>query len=92
MTNISSDASNLERINRWDCAISMFKERPFFGYGPGTYMFQYAKYQLKKNRTIISTNVAFGYRAAAAAQRCSWVPFPHMSEFPNRYSLINLSQ
>ena len=63
MTNISSDASNLERLNRWDCAISMFKERPFFGYGPGTYMFQYGKYQVKKNRTIISTNVGDGGNA-----------------------------
>ncbi|SHF56223.1 O-antigen ligase [Mariniphaga anaerophila] len=56
MTNISSDASNLERINRWGCAIRMFEEKPFWGYGPGTYMFQYAKYQLKRDRTIISTN------------------------------------
>lgn len=56
MTNISSDASNLERVNRWSSAIRMFKERPVLGYGPGTYMFQYAKYQLKKDRTIISTN------------------------------------
>lgn len=63
MTNISTDASNLERINRWSCAISMFKERPVFGYGPGTYMFQYAKYQLKKNRTIISTNAGDGGNA-----------------------------
>jgi putative inorganic carbon (hco3(-)) transporter len=63
MTNISSDASNLERINRWGCAIRMFNERPVFGYGPGTYMFQYAKYQLKKDRTIISTNAGDGGNA-----------------------------
>lgn len=60
MSNISSDASNLERINRWSSAIRMFKDRPFFGYGPGTYMFQYASYQLSKDRTIISTNAADG--------------------------------
>lgn len=63
MTNISSDASNLERINRWGCAIRMFKERPVFGYGPGTYMFKYASYQLKKDRTIISTNAGDGGNA-----------------------------
>ena len=63
MTNISSDASNLERLNRWKCAIEMFRERPFFGYGPGTYMFQYASYQLKKDRTIISTNAGDGGNA-----------------------------
>jgi len=34
----------------------MFKERPIFGFGPGTYMFQYAPYQLSSERTIISTN------------------------------------
>ncbi len=56
ISNISSDASNLERLNRWGCAIRMFKEKPVFGFGPGTYMFQYATFQLKKERTIISTN------------------------------------
>ena len=45
MSNISTDASNLERINRWSCAYEMFKERPVLGWGPGTYMFQYAPFQ-----------------------------------------------
>ena len=63
ISNISTDASNLERINRWSSAISMFKDKPVFGYGPGTYMFQYAQYQLKRNRTIISTNAADGGNA-----------------------------
>ena len=63
MTNISSDASNLERINRWSCAIRMFEDKPFFGFGPGTYMFQYARYQLNEDRTIISTNSADGGNA-----------------------------
>ena len=56
ISNISSDASNLERINRWSCALRMFKDKPVFGFGPGTYMFQYGPYQLNKERTIISTN------------------------------------
>lgn len=56
MSNISSDASNLERINRWNCAIRMFKVKPFLGWGPGTYMFKYAPFQLSSERTIISTN------------------------------------
>lgn len=55
-SNITTDASNLERINRWSCAIRMFTDKPVFGFGPGTYMFQYAPYQLNKDRTIISTN------------------------------------
>jgi len=58
MVNISSDASNLERLNRWKCAIRMFKEKPFWGWGPGTYMFQYAPFQFSYDRTIISTNFA----------------------------------
>jgi O-antigen ligase len=57
MTNISSDASNLERINRWQSAIRLFKERPVFGWGPGTYQFVYAPYQRSKEKTIISTNL-----------------------------------
>ena len=56
ITNISTDASNLERINRWSSALRLFKERPFFGWGPGTYQFVYAPYQLSTNKTIISTN------------------------------------
>ena len=56
MANITSDASNLERINRWKCAIRMFKEKPFWGFGPGTYMFQYAPFQFSYDRSIISTN------------------------------------
>jgi len=63
MTNISTDASNLERINRWHCAIEMFKERPFVGWGPGTYAMNYAPYQLTSQRTIISTNAGDGGNA-----------------------------
>jgi O-antigen ligase len=55
-TNVSTDASNLERINRWSCAIAMFKERPVMGFGPGTYAFEYARFQEPDNLTIISTN------------------------------------
>ncbi|MFP4556829.1 MAG: O-antigen ligase family protein [Bacteroidales bacterium] len=54
--NIRSDASNLERINRWDAALDMFMERPLFGWGPGTYQFLYAPFQKNYNKTIISTN------------------------------------
>ena len=63
ISNITTDASNMERINRWSCAIRMFKEKPLLGYGPGTYMFKYAPYQLSRDRTIISTNTADGGNA-----------------------------
>lgn len=56
ISNISSDPSNLERINRWSSAIEMWKSKPIFGFGPGTYMFEYAPYQLSGNFTSISTN------------------------------------
>jgi len=56
VTNISTDASNLERLNRWSCAYRMFLDKPILGWGPGTYMFKYAPYQLSYQRTIISTN------------------------------------
>ena len=61
--NVSTDASNLERINRWNSAIRMFKERPMFGWGPGTYMFCYAPFQRSYERTIISTNFGTGGNA-----------------------------
>ncbi len=56
ITNVSTDASNLERLNRWYCAIEMFKEKPITGWGPGTYQFQYAPFQLERMKTIISTD------------------------------------
>lgn len=58
MTNIKSDDSNLERLNRWSCAWRMFLEKPVVGYGPGTYMFQYVPFQLSHERSRISTNAS----------------------------------
>ena len=63
ITNISTDASNLERINRWQSAFRLFHERPVFGWGPGTYQFVYAPYQMSKEKTIISTNAGDGGNA-----------------------------
>jgi O-antigen ligase len=34
----------------------MFKEKPFIGFGPGTYSFKYAPNQFSYEKTIISTN------------------------------------
>ncbi len=63
ITNITTDDSNLERINRWSCAIRMFEEKPMFGWGPGTYAMKYAPYQITKERTTISTNSGTGGNA-----------------------------
>ncbi len=56
ISNISTDASNLERLNRWASAMRMFKERPLLGCGPGTYQFLYAGYQRSYQLSVISTN------------------------------------
>ncbi len=57
ITNITSDVSNKERLNRWDCSIKMFKERPVLGFGPGTYQFQYLPFQNSENLTYISRQI-----------------------------------
>jgi putative inorganic carbon (hco3(-)) transporter len=55
VTNIKSDASNIERLNRWTAAIQMFAEKPHTGFGPGTYRFTYIPYQDKtlENRLTV---------------------------------------
>lgn len=56
ISNITTDESNLERINRWNSALRMFRERPVFGWGPGTYIFKYAPFQRSAEKTGISTD------------------------------------
>lgn len=56
ISNISTDASNLERLNRWASAFRMWKEEPVLGCGPGTYQFLYASYQRSYQLSTISTN------------------------------------
>lgn len=66
ISNVSNDQSNLERINRWSCAYRMWKDRPIFGYGPGTYQFEYGKFQRSFEKTEISTD--FGIRGTAHSE------------------------
>jgi putative inorganic carbon (HCO3(-)) transporter len=66
VSNITSDVSNKERINRWKSAIRMFKEKPVMGWGPGTYQFEYASYQRASEKTGISTN--FGDKGNAHSE------------------------
>jgi len=56
ISNISTDQSNLERLNRWSCAYRMWKDKPLFGFGPGTYQFEYGPYQRSYEKTRISTD------------------------------------
>ncbi len=66
MSNVTTDQSNLERINRWSCALRMWEERPFFGFGPGTYQFEYARFQRSYEKTEISTDL--GNRGTAHSE------------------------
>ena len=54
VTNVKNDVSNSERVNRWLCAYRMFKEKPFTGYGIGTYQFKYIPFQKGSEMTQIS--------------------------------------
>ena len=55
VTNVQTDVSNMERLNRWVSALKMFQERPHVGFGPGTYQFQYIPFQEQglKNRLSV---------------------------------------
>jgi O-antigen ligase len=63
ISNISTDASNVERLNRWVSAFGMIEDRPWVGWGPGTYQFIYAAYQKPQYETIISTSFGDGGNA-----------------------------
>ena len=63
ISNISTDDSNMERINRWKSALRMSAEKPLFGWGPATYQFIYAPYQIASEKTAISTNYGEGGNA-----------------------------
>ncbi len=56
ISNISTDASNVERLNRWASAMRLWKESPVLGTGPGTYQFIYGSYQRSYQLSTISTN------------------------------------
>jgi len=70
-TNLESDATNLERLNRWFCAWQMFLDKPIHGFGPGTYQFQYGPYQTSTSKTYISTN--YGDRGNAHSEYLTYL-------------------
>lgn len=53
---LREDVSSMERLNRWSCALRMHQDRPLFGFGPGTYPFQYLDYQRPEEMTRISVH------------------------------------
>ena len=54
VANVTTDVSNLERINRYSCAWRMFRDRPIRGFGVGTYEVSYLPYQRADETTRIS--------------------------------------
>jgi putative inorganic carbon (HCO3(-)) transporter len=53
---IKKDVSSMERLNRYDCAQRMVAQRPWMGFGPGVYQFQYIPFQQAEKMTRISLN------------------------------------
>jgi putative inorganic carbon (hco3(-)) transporter len=56
VANVKTDVSNLERVNRWACALEMAEKRPVLGWGPGNYEGNYGGFQHWFNLTRISTH------------------------------------
>ena len=54
VTNLQNNVSNLERMNRYRCAYRMFLDRPFFGFGAGTYPNAFIPFQKPEEMTRIS--------------------------------------
>ena len=52
--NVNTDVSNRERLNRWVSGLSMFTDKPFTGFGPGTYQFKYIPFQKPEYMTRLS--------------------------------------
>ena len=61
--NITTDASNLERLNRYSCAWRMFLDRPHTGFGPGSFQYAYLSYQRPEEMTHISVTEPERHRA-----------------------------
>lgn len=50
------DVSSAERIYRWVAAIHMIEDKPYMGFGPGQFYFNYKHYTVNKFETYISRN------------------------------------
>lgn len=51
---LPADVSSRERLNRYACARRMVADRPWTGFGPGTFQFRYLPYQKTAEMTRIS--------------------------------------
>lgn len=61
ITNVNNDVSNLERINRWNSAIRMIKQKPYLGFGYGMYQYEYFPFQKESESTEISIRNPQGF-------------------------------
>jgi len=59
---LSRDVSSQERMNRYACAARMYAERPWLGFGPGTFQFRYISYQQASEMTRISVQAPISGR------------------------------
>lgn len=50
------DISTMERVYRWVAASYMIQERPYTGFGPGTFYFFYKNYTVTSFKTYVSDN------------------------------------
>jgi len=54
VTNVKTDISNLERLNRWMAGVQIFRAHPLTGVGFGAYKFHYPEYRLIRLATTES--------------------------------------
>ena len=59
---LAADVSSMERLNRYSCAVRMAEDRPWTGFGPGTFMFQFLPYQRPAEMTRISITTPIARR------------------------------
>ena len=50
------DISTMERVYRWVAASYMVEDKPFTGFGPGTFYFFYKNYTVSSFKTYVSDN------------------------------------
>jgi O-antigen ligase len=50
------DISTMERVYRWVAGVEMIKDKPLFGFGPGTFYTFYSGYTISAFQTYVSDN------------------------------------
>lgn len=50
------DISSMERVYRWMAGVEMIKDKPFLGFGPGSFFSYYKSYSINRFETYVSDN------------------------------------